>query len=175
MRLLPHHKPLRAMQPGGDFLHSLGEATLDDYLPMLLEGTTNGHVMPLRNQSIAPCSKLVDAGCRIELDRDWAKVIYKDKVIFKDDCKNSMWYLILPDKSAFTPPGVLGPKRQTAQLNNLRAGGAIQLVYQLGQVKEVVLFLHAAFCSPSRHLLRAAILGGSNLLNGWPVFGPNPH
>ena len=77
MRLLPHHKPLRAMQPNGDATHSLGEATLDDYLPMLPKGAGNGHIMSLRNESIAPCSKLVDAGCRIELDRDRAKVIYK--------------------------------------------------------------------------------------------------
>ena len=98
--------------------------------------------------------------------------MYKDKVILKGDCENKLWYLILPDRSAFTPPGVLAPQRQTAQLNNLRAGGAIQLVYQLGQVKEAVLFLLAALGSPSKHLLWAAILDGSNLLNGWSVFSP---
>ena len=86
------------------------EATLDDYLPMLPKGTTNGHVMPLTRHSIAPYSALIDAGCRIELDRDGAKAFYKNKAILKGGRENSMWYLILSDQSVFTPPEVLDPK-----------------------------------------------------------------
>ena len=78
---------------------------------MLPEKKGNGHIMPLARHSIALCSKLVDAGCRIELDGNRAKVIYKDKVILKGDRENNMWYLILPNKSAFTSPGMLDPKR----------------------------------------------------------------
>ena len=108
MRRLPLHKPLRATQPEGEYLHSIGEATLDDYLPMLPTGTTNGHIMPLKTQSLNPCSKLVDAGCRIELDQGGAKVIYKGQVILRGERENNMWHLNLPDRSAFTPHMVHG-------------------------------------------------------------------
>ena len=174
MHLLPYHKPVQAYQPGGNFIHSMAEATLDDFLPQLPEGAGHGHVMPLAKHSITPCSKLVDAGCQIELDQSGAKVIYKGQVILKGDRKNNMWYLNLPDRIAFTSGLVHGTHQTTTQVNCLQAGGAIQSVYQLGRVLEAVLFFHAALGSPSRTLLRAAILGKSNLLNGRPVFGPNP-
>ena len=130
--------------------------------------------MPLKTQSLAPCSKLVDAGCRIELDQGGAKVIYKGKVILTEKRENSMWYLNLPDRSAFTPHMVHGAQQTTTQINTLHVGGAIQSVYQLGRVTEAVTFLHAALGSPSCTSLRSAILGKSNLLNGWSIFGPNP-
>ena len=86
----------------------MAKATLDDFLPQLPEGAGHGHVMLLAKHSIAPCSKLVDAGCRIELDQGGAKVIYKGQVTLKGARENNMWYLNLPDKSAFTPPEELG-------------------------------------------------------------------
>ena len=85
MRLLPQHTKIQAFQPDGDSIHSIAKETLDDFLPRLPEGTCNGHIIPLPKHSIAPCSKLFDTGCCIELNQDRVNVIYKDRVIIKGD------------------------------------------------------------------------------------------
>ena len=107
-------------------------------LPMLPKGTSNGHVMPLgQGHSIAPCSKLVDAGCEILLGAKDVKVFYKGNLILTGDRANKMWFLTFPTTSVFDPLQQ-NTTQSTYRVNNLSAGGAIYSVSQLGQVKEAI-------------------------------------
>ena len=152
----------------------MAEATYDHMLPMLPKGTSNGHVMPLgQGHSIAPCSKLVDAGCQILLGAKDAKIFYKGNLILTGDRYNKMWFLNFPTTSVFDPLQQNATKSPHC-VNNLSAGGAIYSVYQLGRVKEAISFLHAALGSPSSFSVKRAITGSTNLLSNWPVFGTNP-
>ena len=47
MKILDHHNPISALEPSGNAIKSIAEATYDHILPMLPKGTSNGHVMPL--------------------------------------------------------------------------------------------------------------------------------
>ena len=174
MKILDQHNPISALEPSGNAIKSLAEATYDHMLPMLPKGTSNGHVMPLgQGHSIAPCSKLVDAGCEILLGAKDAKVFYKGNLILTGDRANKMWFLTFPTTSVFDPLQQ-NTTQSTYRVNNLSAGGAIYSVYQLGRVKEAISFLHAALGSPSSFSVKRAITGSTNLLSNWPVFGTNP-
>ena len=129
--------------------------------------------MPLgQGHSIAPCSKLVDAGCEILLGAKEAKVFYKGNLILTGNRSNKMWFLNFPTTSVFDPLQQ-STTESPFRVNNLKAGGAIYSVYQLGRVKEAVSFLHAALGSPSRSSVKRALTGPTNLLSSWPVFGTN--
>ena len=174
MKILDHHNPISALEPSGNAIKSMAEATYDHILPMLPKGTSNGHVMPLgQGHSIAPCSKLVDAGCQILLGAKDAKIFYKGNLILTGDQSNKMWFLNFPTTSVFDPLQQNATK-SPHRVNNLSAGGAIYSVYQLGRVKEAISFLHAALGSPSSFSVKRAITGSTNLLSNWPVFGTNP-
>ena len=47
MKILDQHNPISVLEPSGNSIKSIAEATYDHMLPMLPKGTSNGHVMPL--------------------------------------------------------------------------------------------------------------------------------